>query len=412
MKRREFLLNSSLFAATTLLNSMVAPVAYGSSDVTKETKISQSDRTPDIIAIMNESLWDPNRLSGITLTPDPMEFIRSNLSGYVFSPEFGGMTANVEFEFLTSFSNAFLPYGNVPYQNIRSPIPSLADFFRKQGYKVEAFHPYEGWFWNRSEVYKNFGFEKFLSKEILPPLEKHGVFASDEAFIKVIMNEADHSTDKPVFFFAVTLQGHGPYSPHRYPYERISILGLPEKEKEILSSYIEGVYEADKSFEMLINWAKKRKRDTIIVLFGDHLPPLSSVYVVSGYMKTPVAQRKAPFEIMKKEHETPLVLWSSWGGSVQLNTLSPSLLSYYILKLAGYEHPYYTEFLGKIVNNYSVIDRNVLLSSHNEETSSWIKRKIPPIISSWQLLQYDLMFGKQFSLEKLFANSQSIKKSG
>ena len=37
------------------------------------------------------------------------------------------MTANVEFEALTGFSNAFLPYGSIPYQQYeREPVPSLA----------------------------------------------------------------------------------------------------------------------------------------------------------------------------------------------------------------------------------------------------------------------------------------------
>jgi hypothetical protein len=41
------------------------------------------------------------------LSEDPMPNIRAAQSGHVFSPEFGGMTANVEFEALTGFSNAF-----------------------------------------------------------------------------------------------------------------------------------------------------------------------------------------------------------------------------------------------------------------------------------------------------------------
>ena len=66
-------------------------------------------------------------------------------SGHVFSPEFGGMTANVEFEALTGFSNAFLPYGSIPYQQyVRAPVPSLATFFRSEGYETRAIHPFDG----------------------------------------------------------------------------------------------------------------------------------------------------------------------------------------------------------------------------------------------------------------------------
>ena len=63
---------------------------------------------PDVIMVMSESFWDPTLLPNTKLTPDPIPTVRKTRSGSMFSPEFGGMTANVEFEALTGFSNAFL----------------------------------------------------------------------------------------------------------------------------------------------------------------------------------------------------------------------------------------------------------------------------------------------------------------
>ena len=84
-----------------------------------------SGRQADVIVVMSESLWDPTKMSSVRYSADPMPTIRASQSGQVFSPEFGGMTANVEFEALTGFSNAFLPYGSIPYQQyIRRPLPS------------------------------------------------------------------------------------------------------------------------------------------------------------------------------------------------------------------------------------------------------------------------------------------------
>jgi phosphoglycerol transferase MdoB-like AlkP superfamily enzyme len=99
--------------------------------------------------------------------------MRRAQSGNVFSPEFGGMTANVEFEALSGFSNAFLPYGSIPYQQyVRGQVPSLPSFLKNQGYETVAMHPFEGWFWNRNDVYKSFGFDNFLSMENLPQARK------------------------------------------------------------------------------------------------------------------------------------------------------------------------------------------------------------------------------------------------
>ena len=141
----------------------------------------------------------------------------------MFSPEFGGMTANVEFEALTGFSNAFLPYGSIPYQQyVRGPVPSLANFFRSEGYETTAIHPFEGWFWNREHVYDAFGFDRFLSIEKLPPMASRGPLVSDDALTDEIIKRAD-ATERPFFTFAVSLQGHGPYEPNRYRDARVKV---------------------------------------------------------------------------------------------------------------------------------------------------------------------------------------------
>ncbi len=46
-------------------------------------------------------------------------------------------------------------------------------------------------------------------------MQKRGPLASDAAMTDEIIREADASED-PVFFFAVSLQSHGPYEPNRY----------------------------------------------------------------------------------------------------------------------------------------------------------------------------------------------------
>ena len=82
---------------------------------------------------------------------------------------------NATYEALTGFSNAFLPYGSIPYQQyVRHDVPSLASFLGNQGYVTRAIHPFEGWFWNRENVYDAFGFDRFLSIEKLPPKTKRG----------------------------------------------------------------------------------------------------------------------------------------------------------------------------------------------------------------------------------------------
>ena len=361
---------------------------------------------PDVIMLMSESFWDPTRLNNLTFSPDPMPNIRAAQSGYVFSPEFGGMTANIEFEALTGFSNAFLPYGSIPYQQyIRRPIPSLATFFRGEGYAARSIHPFSGWFWNRNEVYRDFGFEEFRTEDTLPPMEKRGMFATDDALMREIMHEGD-AMDKPFFFFAVTLQGHGPYEAHRYPENTVDIRGnLPDADRETLGTYTQGVREADASLRMLMDWASKRQKETIIVLWGDHLPPLGSVYPDTGYMPGPVATRKAPLDVMKRQHETPLVIWSSKKGVRKgVGTISPSLIPYNVLKTAGFEHPFYTGFLGRVQKSYNIVDRYQLATREDKAFPDWSlkEQNVDPLIRDYRYLQYDMMFGRDYGLDRFF----------
>lgn len=370
---------------------------------------------PDVIVLMSESFWDPTRLPKVKLTPDPMPTIRELQGGNVFSPEFGGMTANVEFEALTGFSNAFLPYGSIPYQQyIRNPIPSLATFFRGEGYVSRAIHPFQGWFWNRTAVYKAFGFDMFRSEENMPAMQKRGIFASDESLTKEIIRQADEVED-PFFFFAVTLQGHGPYEANRYAKNTIKVEGdLPEADRQVLATYAQGVKEADDSLKMLMDWAKERDRETIIVLFGDHLPPLNTVYSSTGYMEGITAERKGPKDQMKAEHETPLVVWSNkTGPKKNIGTISPAFLSYQILKQAGYEHPYYTGFLGKVYDHYRVLDRYMLIRKNGKDVADWLRQpKVPASLRDYRFLQHDMMFGKRYSTERFFKSHAELYSAG
>ena len=367
--------------------------------------ISLPDERPDIIIIMSESFWDVTRLPGVTFSTDPIPAVRENASGHVFSPEFGGMTANVEFEALTGFSNAFLPYGSIPYQQyVRRSVPSLAAFFRAEGYETVAMHPFEGWFWNRKSVYEAFGFDRFYSIENMPPMRARGPLISDESLTDEIIRLAD-ATERPFFHFAVSLQGHGPYEPNRYSDAVIDVnADVSETTRQSIISFAEGSHDADRQLKRLMDWAQKRERPTVIAFFGDHLPPLNLGYVETGFLKEPVPARRESAEALALHRETPLVVWSNKGGAVKnIGTVSPAFLPYHVLRTAGIDHPYYTGFLGRLNGEYDVIDRHLLLSADGKSTPDWSRAKeIDPAVRDYRLLQYDVLFGKALRKDTFF----------
>ena len=398
--------NSNGFALAFALNvpmaHVTAPKGYSEKaiDAIERPAVTAAvpPEKPDIIVVMSESFWYPTVLPNVSITPDPIPMARELRSGSVFSPEFGGMTANVEFEALTGFSNAFLPAGSIPYQQyVRAPIPSMATFLKSEGYETRAIHPGTNWFWNRTPVYADFGFDSFKSEENMPPLQKRGPLASDAAMTDEIIREADQTTD-PFFFFVVSLQNHGPYEPHRYPDARHAVEAPTSQwARDSLQSYAEGAADADEGLQRLIEWAQKRERPTVIAFFGDHLPPLGHVYVETGFLKDNVAPRRDTPEKMLEHHETPLVVWSNKTGPVtEIGAVSPAFLPYHVLATAGITHPYYTGFLGALSERYRVVDRNLLLPVSGEPAPDWARRKeIDPAIRDFRFLQYDMMFGKR-----------------
>ncbi|MGN6768567.1 MAG: LTA synthase family protein [Rhizobiaceae bacterium] len=407
------------FAAAFILNVPMADVAkpkgYSKKaiqSIATNDAISVPPDAPDIVIVMNESFWDATRLPNTKITPDPIPTVRANRSGYMFSPEFGGTTANIEFEALTGFSNAFLPYGSIPYQQyMRRPMPSLASFLGSQGYVTRALHPFAKWFWNRGTAYKDFGFDEFMSEENLPPLATRGPLVSDEALFNEIKREADQQK-RPFFFFAVTLQNHGPYEPFRYTDPTIDVeTTADDASKQSILSYAQGTADGDKALASLMDWAKHRERHTILVMFGDHLPPLGPAYVETGMLKDNVAPRSGPVDKMKLDHETPLVIWSNRSGPLRdVGTISPSLIPLYVLKLAGIEHPYYTGFLSQVRDHYSVVYRQMLIGADGSAVNDWQKKEpAEPILHNFRLIQYDQMFGKEYASSKFFPAMQASK---
>lgn len=411
--------NSNGFALAFALNvpmaKVAAPEGYSADAIGKIAEPMKPVASavpvekPDIIIVMSESFWDPTLLPGVKITPDPIPTVREVRSGHIFSPEFGGMTANVEFEALTGFSNAFLPYGSIPYQQyVRAPMPSLATFLRSEGYDTRAFHPFGGWFWNRTPVYEAFGFDRFQDEEEIGNLAKRGPLVSDAALTEEIIKEAD-SSEHPFFYFAVSLQSHGPYEPNRYPDATHQVdVNASAHTRGSIQTYAEGISDADKGLKRLIEWASKRERPTVIAMFGDHLPPLGPAYVETGFLKDNVPERREPVDALALHRETPLVVWSNkTGPQKDLGDISPAFLPYFVLKTAGISHPYYTGFLADMHERYRVVDRHVLVKPDGGSTPDWSRAKeIDPVIRDYRLLQYDLMFGKQHGAERFFPEAK------
>ncbi|TBL80392.1 LTA synthase family protein [Paenibacillus thalictri] len=364
---------------------------------------SSDGQSPNVIFIMNEAFWDPTLLPGVTFSEDPVPTIhqlqKESTSGYLLSPQFGGGTSNVEFEVLTGDSMSFLPNGSVPYQQyISKPVPTLASYFEDKGYKSMAIHSYEGWFWNREQVYKQMGFEGFMSKDHFDNPEYKGDFISDQEVAKSIIKQVDDS-ERPSFIYAVTMQNHGPYDDMRYGTNPIKAEGnLSEQAKNILETYTQGAHDADQSLKTLIDHYSNSDQPTIIVFYGDHLPMLGNdyqVYKEGGFISSSNTSEWS-LEETKKMHSVPLVVWSNFDmPQEQVPTISDSFLGAYILDRLNMEKPAQFALSSEVFKSVpGLLGGLVVDKDQNLHTS--VPAEAESLVNDYRQVQYDQLFGKQY----------------
>ncbi|UUZ91011.1 LTA synthase family protein [Paenibacillus sp. P25] len=360
-------------------------------------------KQPNVIFIMNEAFWDPTLLPNVKFSEDPVPTVhrlqQESTSGYLLSPQFGGGTSNVEYEVLTGQSMSFLPAGSVPYQQyISRPVPSLAGYFEQQGYKSMAIHSYEGWFWNRENVYKEMGFESFMSKDQFVSPQYKGDFISDDEVANSIIKQVD-STDKPMFIYTVTMQNHGPYDDNRYGNNPIKAEGsLTPDAKSILETYTQGAHDADASLQKLIDHFTATGEPTVIVFYGDHLPMLGydyDVYTQAGFIHTSKSDQWS-LEELKRMHSVPFVTWSN----VQLPkeekpVLSNSFLGAYMLSHMGMKLPETLEFNKNLSDKMPGMLRNLVVTADQKLYPS-VPDTFKTDVDNYRQLQYDELFGKQY----------------
>ncbi|WP_243767363.1 LTA synthase family protein [Paenibacillus agricola] len=358
---------------------------------------------PNVIFIMSEAFWDPTLLPNVTFSEDPLPTVhrlqQESTSGYLLSPQFGGGTSNVEYEVLTGHSMSFLPAGSVPYQQYLSKVtPSLAGYFQEKGYKSMAIHSYEGWFWNRENVYKEMGFESFKSKEQFSNPQYKGAFISDDEVANSIIEQVDN-TDIPMFIYGVTMQNHGPYDDNRYESNPIQIEGdLTVEARNTLETYTQGIQDADASLQKLMDHFAETEEPTVIVFYGDHLPMLGydyDVYTQTGFIQTAKSGQWSLDEL-KQMHSVPFVTWSNVDlPQEQLPVLSNSFLGAYMLKQMGMELPETLAYNEELSRKMPAMLRNLVVDADLNLTTA-VPDALAADVEQYRQLQYDSLFGKQY----------------
>lgn len=374
---------------------------------------------PHIIAIMGEAFYDIDRVPGIEFTEghDPLanfnRIIRQAYSGRIVTNIFGGGTANTEFAFLTGHSMPIMPEMSSPYSSyLRKDTFSLARILEKRGYASLAFHPGESWFYNRSNVYNFFGFDRIFFKKDMD-LENvkfnHGYISDTDTYEFLLERFNEHLAAKPeapLFEFVVTIDNHGPYSKED--------IGYPEmlhrkKEMDIsayrlLNNYINGVSRCDQALGQLVDSISEIEEPVVLLYFADHLPFLGENDLGYKALNFDVNQ-SGEAEAFLNHYGTPFFIWSNRaaqkllaGNGVPLLTgnapmISANYIATELLKYTGIDGGAYFNFLSKLKEDLPIIT-NRFIKENNMFTEN-ISEKSEIMMDKYRKMQYYMIMEKK-----------------
>ena len=243
---------------------------------------------PNIIVVFSESFWDIGQLEEIKFDKEvALNFNKLKNEGLFFnmiSPSYGGISANVEFEFLTGantmyFNNGYIPYMQLYTNSKYKNNPSIIQELKNNGYKTKITTYVSPRLFNCGRFYNYLNIDEKEYITNVNESEKKGQYISDKSITDKIINEFNNKEkDEKLFYMTLTMQAHMPYPISKYDNYDIDIVesNLSDKLNETLKSYAQGIYDADKELGRLYEYVKQIEEPTIIVFYGDHLPYLSN----------------------------------------------------------------------------------------------------------------------------------------
>ena len=325
-----------------------------------------NDKTPNIIFVQLESFFDPTHVKGISLSENPLpnyqKLISEYSSGYLSVPCFGAGTCNTEFEVQTGINIDDFGPGEYPYRTImKSKVcESMAYDLKKLGYSTHAIHNNDGTFYDRNLVFSHLGYDTFTSIEYMDGFEKTPMGWAKDYVLTDEIDKALNSTSGTDYVFTISVQGHGDYpsTPVEGYTPEINVTNFPVAEQQsAFEYYVNQIHEMDNFIGELIEKLSERDEETVLVLYGDHLPTFDFTddMLSNG-----------------DKFQTQYVIWSNFQMDKQDKDLQAYQLSAYVMDRLG-------------------ISEGYIMKYHQS------KKKLPEdeYLKNLKILEYDILYGKK-----------------
>lgn len=368
-------------------------------------------KNPNIIILMSEAFSDIGACQNATfskeLTPNYNKYASEFLSGNCLTRQFGGGTANSEFEVITGYSASLIPQGTIAYTSYTdAKTPSYVSYLKEQGYYLTASHPYIRTFFSREKAYAQLGFDLYHSEADFGDAKRirDSEYISDEALTDKIIElyEQNKGSGKPFFNHSVSMQNHSSYWEGEYEKDELITVKtdaeITKEEKAALETYATGINLSDKALGRLLEYFENVEEPTVILFFGDHQPYLSedtySLLKKIGYL--PQDELLASFGY----YSTPYLIWNNFNEKAESKKQDMSMFELlpYMTGELSMNRPDYFYFLDGFASECKGFTDMIYLDKNGAPTTT-VDAAMNEKLEQFKLMQYDLLHGKRYANE-------------
>ncbi|MGO2853731.1 MAG: LTA synthase family protein, partial [Tetragenococcus koreensis] len=356
------------------------------------------DDQPNIVYVMSESFSNPEHLQGLSISGDPLkkydEVADQTYSGRMLSQNYGGGTANIEFEALTSFSMELLnPQMTTPYTMLvpkMAQLPSLVSLSEDRGYDTTAIHPYDTSMYKRQDVYSTLGFDQFIDQDSMDYTQtiENNPYISDEAAYQQVLDTLKED-QTPQFVHLVTMQTHMPYDGK---YDNVNYQVTGDENNRNIEGYLQDISYSSQALQDFTEELAELPERTLVVFWGDHLP---------GIYSDRLQEQNSTADL----HQTEFLMVDSEGGLTheEGEVTSPFYFAPNLFQQAGLETTPFYELLLDLEKILPAFEPRMYLDNddqwHEELT---LNQNQQEIYNDYRLIQYDILQGEQYSLQNEF----------
>ncbi len=374
-----------------------APEGY--SDERAETLLSDFEDVPipqkervNLVVTMLESFSDLSLYESVPFTADPYEAYHALLEecyhGLLVSDTVGGGTNNAERSFLTGFT--------FPHPNYRDVTNSFVHYLKALGYHTDGSHPGYEWFYERADINRRLGFDRYLLIENYWWNATKVDHAPDAMFFEELRRiyETETQQEAPYFSFSVSYQNHSPYrSDGLDGGEFVPHDGLNDEAYFLINNYLNGIQDTCEQVSAYVDSFREEEDPVVLLFFGDHKPNFGNAncYYEDVGMSAQVYTPVGCWDI----YSVPYFIWANDAAKEILgdnfmgegNTISHAFLMAELFDVCGWTGPAWMQYQREVRETIPVFHRDFMFMENGVLTRE-LGEEAKRVYQEYQIAQY------------------------